>query len=94
MAHSKGGSGSSFRTKHAFAGARAFVSGTGVSFPSTTRETITAVKGFARDGTPTIVFHGERNRHGSVCQACWGFRIDCSGSRIGQCAEALDNVVP
>jgi hypothetical protein len=49
----------------------------------------------ARDGaTPTIVFIGERNRHGSTCKACWGFRVDCNQSRIGQCAEALDAVMP
>jgi hypothetical protein len=57
-------------------------------------EQILARHGKTRDGnTDTIVFIGERSRHGSVCEACWGYRIDCNGSRIGQCAEALDNLI-
>jgi len=43
--------------------------------------------------TNTIVFTGERNRHGSVCASCWGFRIECNQARIGQCAQALDEIV-
>jgi hypothetical protein len=61
--------------------------------PSTTGQIITATQGWTKDGqTPTIVFKGEIN-HGSVCEACWGYRISCSGSRIGQYAEALDQII-
>jgi hypothetical protein len=67
----------------------------GVGFRSTTGEEINAIQGFTKDGkTPTIVFMGERHRHGSACRECWGFRKDCSGSFIGQCSEALDAIVP
>jgi hypothetical protein len=94
MAHPGGGSGSTFSTTHSFAQARAFVA-KGRTFRSTTGERIKATQSLAKDGlTPTIVFTGERTRHGSVCWACWGFREDCNGSWIGQCAQALDSVVP
>jgi len=94
MAHPNGGSGHTFATRNTFAKAHAFVGTKGVRFHSTTGDKIIAKQGFARDGvTATIVFLGERTRHGSACEACWGFRKDCNGSRIGQCAEALDSVV-
>ena len=94
MAHPQGSSGSKFGAKHAFSEAYAFVGQRGITFSSTTGEQITATQGFTRDKTTiTIVFQGQRNRHGSVCKACWGFRIDCNKSRVGQCAEALDSVI-
>ena len=94
MAHPKGGSGTSFCTSNTFAQAYALVGSRGFKFQSTTGEQITASQGMTKDRiTQTIVFIGERNRHGSVCESCWGFRIDCNGSRIGQCAEALDSVL-
>jgi hypothetical protein len=94
MAHPNGGKGNRFSPKHSFAQASAFVGTKGVTFRSTTGEQIYAQRGMARDGvTPTIVFNGERTRHGSVCRACWGFRVDCNQSRIGQCAEALDAII-
>ena len=66
----------------------------GVGFLSTTNEHIQARHGLAKDRvTPTIVFQGERNRQGSACKACWGFRVDCNQTRIGQCAQALDSAV-
>ena len=69
--------------------------GSGVTITSTTGEKIRVRAGTTRDkNTQTLVFQGERNRHGSACSACWGFRVDCSGSRIGQCAEALDQRIP
>ena len=43
-----------------------------------------------RRGALEKVFIGEKNRHGSAYKVCWGYRIDCSSSRIGQYAEALD----
>lgn len=91
MAHPNGGKGNRFATIHSFTQAHTFVGAEGVTFRSTTGEQICARQGKARDGTtPTIVFIGERNRHGSVCSACWGFRVDCNQSRVGQCAESLD----
>ena len=94
MAHPNGGSGPTFRTKHSFAKAREFVGTKGVTFRSTTGERIRATQRYTRDkATPTIVFMGERNRHGSVCPACWGFRVECNHARIGQCAEALDDII-
>ena len=94
MAHPARGSGSTFSVKHSFAQAYDFVGSKGVTLRSTTGERIDANQGMARDGiTRTIVFVGEHSRRGSTCAACWGFRIDCNGSRIGQCAEALDGVV-
>lgn len=94
MAHPNSGQGSRFYPKHTFTEAYTFVGADGVEFRSTTGERIHARQGLARDGvTPTIVFIGERNRHGSACKACWGFRVDCNQSRIGQCAEALDLVI-
>lgn len=94
MAHPAGGSGSTFSTKHSFAKAYGFVGSEGATFRSTTGEKIAANQGMALDGvTRTIVFVGTRNRHGSACPSCWGFRIDCNKSRIGQCAEGLDAAV-
>lgn len=95
MAHPNGGQGNRFNTTHSFTQAYAFVGAEGVKFLSTTGEHIYAKQGMARDGeTQTIVFIGERNRHGSTCKACWGFRIDCNQARIGQCAEALEAILP
>lgn len=94
MAHPNGGSGNTFSTNNSFVQAFRYVGPHGVSFKSTTGEQISARHGKTRDGnTDTIVFMGERSKHGSVCEACWGYRIDCNGSRIGQCAEALDGVI-
>jgi len=94
MAHPDGGSGTRFRTNSSFAQAYAFVGEKGVTFRSTTGERIKATQSVARDRmTNTIVFTGERNRHGSVCASCWGFRIECNQARIGQCAQALDEIV-
>ena len=91
MAHPDGGSGATFLTHHSFSKAYDFVGTSGVEFPSETGENITARQGTARDaaGTKIISFTGT-TRHGAACHACWGFRSDCSGSWIGQCAEALD----
>ncbi len=94
MAHPNGGNGNIFQTNTSFVEAFDFVAGNGSQFISTTGEQISARQGFARDNvTPVIVFNGERHRHGSACQSCWGFRLDCNGSYIGQCVEALDQVI-
>ena len=94
MAHPSGGSGGEFNAIHSFSDAYSFVGSRGVTFSSTTGERITATQSLTRDRTtPTIVFQGERSRHGSVCGACWGFRVDCNRSWVGQCAEALDRII-
>lgn len=91
MPHPNGGKGNTFRTTKTFADAYALVGAPGISFSSTTGETINATQSLAQDGvTLTIEFHGINNRHGNVCEACWGFRESCTGSRIGQCTDALD----
>ena len=91
MAHPDGKKENPFPINHTFEEVYSHVGKQGITFLSTTGERIFAKRGLARDQkTATIVFLGEKNRHGSACKACWGYRIDCSGSRIGQCAEALD----
>ena len=95
MPHPEGGKGTWFEPKHSFIEAYNHVGPKGLSFISTTGESITAKHGLAQDGTiQTIVFIGSNSRVGNVCVACWGFRESCSGTRIGQCAEALDKQVP
>ena len=90
MSHPSGGMGNTFRTEHSFSEAYIHV-GTGITFRSTTGEKITATQGLAGDGmTKTIVFVGERSEHGHVCKACWGYRCNCNGTRIGHCVEGLD----
>lgn len=91
MSHPDGGCGNYFEPVHSFEEAFNFIGPRGHSFYSTTNEEVQAVRGFAIDRTTrTISFIGERNRHGNVCEACWGFRMNCSGTRIGQCVQALD----
>jgi N-acetyl-anhydromuramyl-L-alanine amidase AmpD len=93
MVHPAGGS-NPFSVKHSFAEAYKFVGSNGVAFRSMRNEKIKAHQSIARDGTTRIiVFVGERNTHGRACVKCWGFRLDCNGSRIGQCAEALDRII-
>ena len=91
MGHPNEGKGNTFSIGHSFEEVYEYIGPHGISFISTTGEKIFARRGLTRDkSTATIVFLGEKNRHGSACKACWGNRIDCTGSRIGQCAEALD----
>ena len=93
MAHPSGGS-NPFDVKHSFAEAYKFVGAKGVAFRSRRNEKIKAHQSTAKDGvTPIIVFVGERHTHGRACEKCWGFRLDCNGSRIGQCAECLDGII-
>lgn len=94
MPHPIGGYGNNFNPGHSFDQAYTFVGQGGVEFTSTTGETINAHQGMAQDGvTRTIVFIGENSRHGNVCPACWGYRRNCSQTRIGQCTEALDSII-
>jgi hypothetical protein len=93
MPHPNGGQGNTFPTQHSFDQALAAV-GSGLQFRSTTDEAIVATTSLAEDGvTQTITFQGENSQHGNVCAACWGFRQNCSGTRIGHCVEALDGVL-
>jgi hypothetical protein len=91
MSHPRGGRGSYFNPTHSFEQICQYIGHGIVTFASTTGELIRAGQGKTKDGiTPTIVFIGEKSRHGNVCHACWGYRCNCSGTRIGQCTEALD----
>ena len=92
MAHPSGGSGGQFKTAHTFAQAYIYVGTHGIRLRSTTGGKIIVTRGTTRDGeVDTLVFNGDNGiRHGSACAACWGYRKDCSGSRIGHCAEPLD----
>lgn len=91
MSHPRGGQGNYFNPTHTFEQAYEFVGNNLIIFASTTGEQISAGRGKAKDGiTPTIVFEGENSRHGNVCHACWGYRCNCSRTRISQCTEALD----
>ena len=93
MPHPNGGIGNTFTTRKTFRDAFSQVGITGITLTSTTHEQITATQSMAQDGsTLTITFEGHNGRIGNVCEACWGFRQNCSGTRIGQCAEALDAV--
>lgn len=91
MSHPQGGQSNCFSPIHTFEQAYEYVGRNSITFASTTGEQISARRGKAKDGiTPTIVFEGENGRHGNVCRACWGYRNNCSRTRIGQCTEALD----
>lgn len=91
MSHPRGGRGNYFNPAHTFERIYELIGDGTLNFTSTTGEPLRASRGTTKDGsTPTIVFMGTKSRHGNVCRACWGFRCNCSGTRIGQCAEALD----
>jgi hypothetical protein len=94
MGHPVGGQGNSFPTRYNFEQAHTRVGG-GLRFPSTTREEMLAELSFAFDGTThTIAFSNRKgNRVGNVCKACWGFRKSCTGTRIGQYVQGLDNFI-
>jgi hypothetical protein len=96
MPHPAGGKGGTCTpvVKHTFPQAYAHVGVNGVQFTSTTGEKMIATRGFAKDGiTPTIVLKGERNVHGRVCKACWGYMLSCTGERVGQAAMPLDSTI-
>ncbi len=95
MPHPEGGQGNIFPMQHTFDEAYRYIGVDGIVYESTTGEEIHAERGFAQDGvTPTIVLNGERHVHGRVCRECWGFRQSCTGERVGQCVEPLDNIIP
>lgn len=92
MPHPTGGQGNTFPTHSTFDEIYEMIGEGGLyEFRSFGNERIVAVRGYAQDRiTPTIVFTGERNKHGNVCPACWGYRKNCTATRIGQCVESLD----
>lgn len=91
MGHPDGGRGNFFKIYHNFQHAFDYVGSDGIYFKSTNWERIFATQSNALDAvTTTTTFKGENSRHGNVYSACWGFRKNCSGTRIGQCVEGLD----
>ena len=57
-------------------------------WPHTTTATGQAVvvrTGETEQGLPTLVFEG----HGNVCAACWGYTLNCSGTRVGHCVRTF-----
>lgn len=94
MAHPNGGRGNSFPLNHSFTELYHFIGKNKYCFLSSTQESIVAFQSMAKGSrTPIISFVGQHSRHGGVCEACWGFTIDCNGSRVGQCSRALDEEI-
>jgi hypothetical protein len=90
MPHPDGGRGSKFKTQYAFKQAYKAV-GNGFDFLSTKDKPTKARVGVTDDGAQAITFYMEDgSRGGNVCQTCWGFRRNCSDTRIGQWVEGLD----
>jgi len=90
MPHPDGGRGNKFKTRYTFKQAYKAVGG-GFNFLSTTNKPTTARVGATDDGAQAISFYMENGgRGGNVCQSCWGFRRNCSDTRIGQWVEGLD----
>ena len=95
MSHPSGGYGRNFKPVHTFDQAYVYVGEGKVTFTSTTGERMTVRRGMTKDGkTPTLVFTGQNSQHGNVCHACWGYRSNCTETRIGHCTEALDRHIP
>lgn len=90
MPHLDGGRGAKFKTRYTFECAYKAV-GDGFSFLSTKDKPTKARVSVTRDGAQAISFFMEDgNRGGNVCENCWGFRRNCSDTRIGQWVEGLD----
>jgi|ERR1700679_1969449 len=94
MGHPVGGQGNSFSTRYSFEQAQTRVGG-GLRFPSSTREEMLAELRFAIDGTTHTIAFSNRDGDliGNVCKACWGFRKSCTGTRIGQYVQGLDEFI-
>lgn len=93
MSHSNGGQGNTFHVTHSFQEAFSKLEAGDFAFKSNTGENMTATTGRTREGMDTIVFRGENVTHGNVCVACWGYRSNCCGTRVGQAVEAFDRVL-
>ncbi|HEY3490153.1 MAG TPA: hypothetical protein VGK27_08545 [Candidatus Deferrimicrobiaceae bacterium] len=93
MVHPHGGS-DCFFPKSSFKKAYRLVGKDGFRYLGEGNEEISVYQGQARDGvTPTIVFRGADVRHGSVCEQCWGYRLDCNRVGIGKFAEPFDEAL-
>jgi hypothetical protein len=95
MPHPNRGQGNAFDVTHTFQDAFIAIGENSIQFNSTTGEQVTVTQSLAEDGvTEVLVFVGLNGRVGNVCAACWGFRKNCFGTRIGQCVEGLDMHLP
>ena len=93
MAHPYGGKNRILGMRHTFQNAvnRIKANGGDVAFTTGANENIHATLGMTRDKRYlTIVYNGERSRHGNVCSSCWGYRVSCHSTRVGQCTEPFD----
>jgi hypothetical protein len=90
MPHPNGGQGNTFTVTHSFQEIISMLRADDIQFTSNTGENMTATTGRTRGGQDAIVFRGENVPHGNVCAACWGYRINCCGTRVGQAVEAFD----
>ena|SRR5450759_2528586 len=90
MPHPNGSQGNNFKVLHTFTNAFNAVALRGLAFRSTTGRAVRATQSFARDGaTKVIRFRDTKGAlKGNVCAACWGFRLSCTRTRIGQYLEA------
>ena len=86
MAHGDGGRGNVFPVGVGFAAARRAV-GSGLEFQTARPQLVRARQGES-DTTPPLPTISFRD-HGTVCEHCWGYRVNCSGTRVGHCVEAL-----
>jgi len=85
MPHPDGGRGNTFPILLTFKDARKRVEADIVEFETGNGRTLSARASHTRGREyPTIAFED-----GNVCEQCWGFRENCSGTRIGQCVEGL-----
>ncbi|MBU2740870.1 hypothetical protein HF670_07930 [Acidithiobacillus thiooxidans] len=91
MPHPNGGRGNTFPVAHSFRDAFAKLEAGDFYFKSNTGEKMTAKRGNTAVGHNAIVFHGENVMHGNICLACWGYRMNCTGTRIGHAVEAFDH---
>ncbi|MFZ0731063.1 MAG: hypothetical protein WAM79_01940 [Candidatus Sulfotelmatobacter sp.] len=90
MPHPDGGRGSKFKTRSTFKQAYKAVSD-GFNFLSTKDKPTKARVSVTRDGAKGISFFMEDGSRGcNVCESCWGFRRNCSDTRIGQWVEGLN----
>jgi hypothetical protein len=79
MPHPDGGRGNKFKTRNGF------------DFLSTKDKPTKARVSVTDDGAQAISFYMEDgSRGGNVCESCWGFRRNCSDTRIGQWVERLN----
>lgn len=91
MSHPNGGQGNTFPITYSFRKAFEKLEAGDFAFKSNTGGNMTATRSNTAGGHDAIVFHGENVMHGNVCSACWGYRMSCTGTRIGHAVEAFDH---